>query len=154
MTPNFKKNTLPQKELVDWLSSLSSGQSFGKQTINAQINTAIRVGKLSRPKFINGAKHLAVREFLQWAVSKKKWTNTLAAQPNLKIDNIIKAKGTSGKGELGTIRAGEANDVLIRTQKDHISRLEAELEEFRREKTLRSQRAQQAGRLGGRPKRS
>ena len=152
MAPNFTKNTLPKKELVDWLSSLNSGQSFGKQTVNSQINTAIREGKLSRPKFINGVKHLVVREFLIWAVSKKKWTNTLISQPDLKIDNTAKIKGASGVGEIGTVYVGEARDVLIRSQTDHILRLEAELDNFRRAKTLRSERAKQAGSLGGRPK--
>ena len=55
-------------------------------------------------------------------------------------------------GEIGTVYVGEARDVLIRSQTDHILRLEAELDNFRRAKTLRSERAKQAGSLGGRPK--
>ena len=47
-------------------------------------------------------------------------------------------------GEIGTVYVGEARDVLIRSQTDHILRLEAELDNFRR--------AKQAGSLGGRPK--
>ena len=152
MPPNFNKPSLAQNDLADWLSSLSSSPPFERSRVIAQINTAIRKGEIPPPKFIHGKKHLNVKPFLKWAISKEKWRKTLANQPNLNISVSLKVDGVSGDGKAGVVCSGKAEDVLIASLKKENAEPKAENDHYKNACKLRSERAKQAGRLGGRPK--
>jgi len=151
-TPDFKKRYIPQRQLTNWLASLSNEAPFEKNRVSAQINTALRKGDLPRPKFIHDAKCLSSREFLVWAVSKKKWRKVLMEQAELSIPATIKVAGTLGTGYVGDVIGDNAKDAGIEALRAENKRLKRELDQFKEEKAQRSERAKSAGALGGRPK--
>ena len=151
-TPDFKKRYIPQRQLTNWLASLSNEAPFEKNRVSAQINTALRKGDLPRPKFIHDVKCLSSREFLVWAVSKKKWRKVLMEQEELSIPATIKVTGALGVGYVGNVIAGNAIDAEIEALRAENKRLKRERDQFKEEKAQRSKRAKSAGALGGRPK--
>ena len=151
-TPDFKKRYIPQRQLTNWLASLSNEAPFEKNRVSAQINTALRKGDLPRPKFIHDVKCLSSREFLVWAVSKKKWRKVLMEQEELSIPARVNVTGTFGTGYVGNAIAGNAKDADLEALKAENKRLKRENIQFKEKKARRSERAKSAGALGGRPK--
>ena len=151
-TPDFKKRYLPKRQLTSWLSSLSDEAAFEINRVSAQINTALRKGDLPHPKIIHEIKCLSLKEFLIWAVSKKKWRKVLMEQEELSIPATIKVTGTLGAGCVGDVVAGNAIDAEREALRAENKRLKRELDQLKEEKAQRSERAKSAGALGGRPK--
>ena len=99
-SPDFSKTYLPQREVIEWLESVTK-QEY--KQIYDSIEKARGHGQIKARKRIGGKECIHVESFKIWAVSRPRaWRGVFADNPA--FPTIVRLTGVESKGEVGSVK--------------------------------------------------